>query len=125
MDIPFISEWIDEWVRGTWEKYHVSVVAFSFDWVENFYDKEDLWPSTHRKTGRHSWRKYDYDIKQKSNLFNLDLLYRKMPKKAFIKSRKQEFEVLMMYNWLHSLEGDDENYWQEYLGKVLSALAKE
>lgn len=104
-DIPFISESIDEWVRGTWEKYKVSVVAFSFDWVEYFYDKEDLWPSTHKKKGRHSWRKYDYDIRQKSNLFNLDSLFRKMPRKAFTKGRKQEFEILMMYHWLHSLEG--------------------
>jgi len=124
-DVPFISESIDEWVRGTWEKYHVSVVAFSFDWVEYFYDKEELWPSSHRKKGEHSWRKYDYDIKQKSNLFNLDSLYRKMPKKAFIKGRKQELEILMMYNWLHSLVGDDGNYWKEYLDIVLPSLVQE
>ncbi len=63
-------------------------------------------------------------IGKKSNLFNLDSLYRKMPKKSFIKGRKQEFEILFMYYWLHDMEGDDEGYWQEYLEKVLPTLKK-
>jgi len=125
MDMQFISEDVNEWIKTTWEKYQVSVVAFAYGWVNHFYDNENLWPSTHRKKSQQSWRKYDYDIKQKSNLFNLDSLYRKMPKKAFVKGRKQDFELLMMCDWLHSLEGDDENYWQEYLDKVLPALNKE
>ena len=28
---------------------------------------------------------------------------------------------LMMYFWLHQIEGDDSGYWQEYLEKVLLA----
>lgn len=42
-----------------------------------------------------------------------------MPKKVFIKGRKQEFEILMMYFWLHEMEGDEESYWQEYLNQTL------
>lgn len=101
------------------------VMAFADDWVNYFYQNEDLWPVTHRKKSQHSWRKYDYDIKQKSNLFNLDSLYRNMPKKPFTKGRKQEFEVLMTYFWLHNLVGDGEGYWQEYLSKVLPTLKQE
>ncbi|GAA0815710.1 MULTISPECIES: hypothetical protein [Clostridium] len=52
----------------------------------DFYENEDIWLSTHRKKNQYTWRKYDY--KQKSNLFNLDSLYRKMPKKAFVKGSK-------------------------------------
>ena len=73
----------------------------------------------------YNWKKYDYDYRQKSNLFNLDSLYRKMPKKSFIKGRKQEFEILFMYYWLHDMEGDDEGYWQGYLEKVLLSIKKE
>ena len=44
-----------------------------------------------------------------------------MPKKSFIKGRKQELEILMMYYWLQDIEGDRE-YWKEYLDAVLPAL---
>ena len=42
-----------------------------------------------------------------------------MPKKTFVKGRKQEIEILLMYYWLHDMEGDND-YWQEYLGKVVT-----
>ncbi|WP_312522433.1 hypothetical protein [Anaerospora sp.] len=116
----FITDEIDNWIKDTWAKYQVNVFAFACDWADYFYNNENLWPSTHRKKSQYSWRKYDYDIRQKSNLFNLDSLYRKMPKKPFTKGRKQEFEMLMMYFWLHSLEGDEGNYWDEYLNSILS-----
>lgn len=118
-DVPFISEEVNEWIENTWTKHNVNVVAFAHDWVNRFYDAEDSWPATHREKSQDSWHKYDYDRKQKTNLFNLDSLYRKMPKKSFTRGRKQEFEILMMYFWLHSIVGDDEGYWQEYLKKVL------
>lgn len=117
-----ISDEIREWIESTWEKYQVNVWAFVYHWGEYFYDNEDLWPATHRRKSKYNFRKYDYDIKQKSNLFNLDSLYRKMPKKSFTRGRKQEFEILMMHYWLHSLEGDDDGYWQEYLEKTLPYL---
>jgi len=122
VDLPFISEEMNNWIDSTWAKHKVNVVAFAYDWIDRFYNAEDTWPVTHRRKTNNSWRKYDYDHKQKSNLFNLDSLYRKMPKKSFTKGRKQEFEVLMMYIWLHSMVGDDEGYWQEYLEKVLPSL---
>jgi hypothetical protein len=46
-----------------------------------------------------------------------------MPKKSFIKGRKQELEILFMYYWLHDMEGDSD-YWQEYLEMVLLGLKK-
>lgn len=122
--IPSISEEITDWINKTWAKHQVNLLAFTYDWINIFFDNEDIWPSTHRKKSQHTWRKYDYDYKQKSNLFNLDSLYRKMPKKSFIKGRKQEFEILLMYYWLNDMDGD-KDYWQEYLEAVLPALKKE
>lgn len=121
---PSISEEITDWVDKTWAKHQVNLLAFAYDWINCFYENEDIWPSTHRKKSQYTWRKYDYDYKQKSNLFNLDSLYRKMPKKLFVKGRKQELEILFMYYWLHDMEGDND-YWQEYLETVLPALNKE
>ena len=119
--IPFITDEITEWVEQTWIKNNVNLAAFSYNWINMFFDHDDIWPSTHRKKSDNSWRKFDYDYKQKSNLFNIDSLYRKIPKKSFIKGRKQELEILFMYYWIHDIEGDKE-YWQEYLEKVLPDL---
>lgn len=121
-DNDIASEKINCWLNSTWEKYHVNLFKFACNWAEYFFENENLWPTTHRTKSKYSFRKYDYTIKQKSNLFNIDSLYRKMPKKIFIKGKKQELEILMMYYWLHSLEGDDENYWDEYLEKTLPSL---
>ncbi|WP_346936031.1 hypothetical protein [Clostridium sp.] len=121
---PIISDEINDWIDKTWAKHQVNLLAFAYDWINSFYDSEDIWPSTHRKKSLNTWRKYDYDYKQKSNLFNLDSLYRKMQKKSFTKGKKQEFEILFMYYWLHDMEGDND-YWQEYLEAVLPALKKE
>lgn len=122
--IPSITEEITDWIDKTWAKYQVNLLAFAYSWINSFYDNEDVWPLTHRKKSQYTWRKYDYDYKQKSNLFNLDSLYRKMPKKSFTKGRKQEFEILLMYYWLHDMEGDND-YWQEYLEIVLLGLKRE
>ncbi|HFK1452144.1 hypothetical protein [Bacillus pacificus] len=116
----FITEEINEWIEKTWSKYQVNVVAFAFDWVHRFYDNPDTWYAKHKRTSQNDFEEYEYDIKQKYNLFNLDSLYKRMLKKSFIKGRKQEFEILMMYCWFHDIENDEENYWQEYLTKALT-----
>ncbi|MHB1654210.1 MAG: hypothetical protein ACYCVD_17300 [Desulfitobacteriaceae bacterium] len=94
-DKPFISEGINDWHENPWAKHQVNILSFTFDWVNYFNNNEDLWPTSHRRKSQYTWRKYDYDIKQKSNLFILDLIYRKIPKKSFAKGRKQEFEILI------------------------------
>lgn len=90
----------------------MNLLLFAYDWVDRFYDNEKSWPMTHRIKSNDSWRKYEYDYKQSSNLFNLNDLYKRLPKKSFIKARKQELEILMMYYWLHSIDGD-ESYWDD------------
>jgi hypothetical protein len=120
-DIPFISEDINNWIDDTWTKHQVKITAFAFNWVSYFYDHQEIWPSTHRKKSLETWRKYEYDYRQGSNLFNLNSLYVRMPKKSFTRGKKQEFEILMMYFWIHEFDGDDD-YWQEYLGKVLPTI---
>jgi tetrahydromethanopterin S-methyltransferase subunit G len=122
--VPTISEEISDWLENTWTKHQVNLATFAYNWINRFYDNEDMWPASHRKKSQYSFRRYDYDYKQKSNLFNINSLYRKIPKKSFIKGRKQELEILFMYYWLHDMEGDDEGYWQEYLEMVLPALER-
>ena len=121
-DFPFISDQINEWLDMTWAKNNVSLTAFAYYWAERFLDNKDSWPATHRKKSNDPYFKYEYDHKQKSNLFNLDSMYRRIPKKSFTKGKKQEFEIILMYFWLHSINGDEDGYWQDYLEKVFPSL---
>ena len=114
---PEINEEIDEWLENTKNKYGVNIYAFVFDWINYFCDSPELWGSKHKKKAKESYRKYEYDYKNGDNLFNIDSLYRNMPKKSFTKGKKQEFEILLMYCWLHEMEGEDED-WDEYIEKI-------
>jgi len=44
-----------------------------------------------------------------------------MPKKSFIKGKKQYFETIMMYCWLYDIMRD-KNYWNEYLDSIYPNL---
>ncbi|WP_317956387.1 hypothetical protein [Paenibacillus chitinolyticus] len=112
-----IIDEIDEWIEKTWQKYKVDILAFCSDWVHRFYDNENSWPASHRRKSDIQWRKYEYDYKQKSNLFNLNPLFTRISGKPYIKGKKQYLEIIMMYFWIHQIEGDEDNYWQEYLEK--------
>lgn len=122
--IPTINEEIDDWVEKTKNRYGVNLYRFACDWAMYFYNDKDLWSIDHKikaKDTPYVW--YDYNYKNGNNLFNIDSLYRNMPKKTFTKGKKQEFEILLMYYWLHDIYGDDD-YWQEYLDKVLNGKTK-
>lgn len=114
----YISEEIGEWLNKSWNKYQVNLLAFASDYISRFYDNEETWDVKHRIRSKDSWRKYEYDYKQKNNLFNINSLYRRISNKPFIKGKKQFLEILLMYSWTHDIEGD-ESYWQEYIKKTL------
>ncbi len=118
-----ISEDINEWIHATYRKHGVNIYNFCCEWVSYFSDHPEMWPKGHRLKSAYYSKEakirisdsmyWDYDYKQKSNLFGLDALYTKMPKKSFTRGKKQEFEAVLMYCWLHKVEANDE-YWHEY-----------
>lgn len=127
----FILESINEWMEETYKNYEVNIYNFCNEYIELFYESPEKWPPGHKKKGKYydqrseiSYRHssslvWEYDIKQKNNLFGLDMLYRNMPKKDFLKGRKQELEVVLMYCWVNWWGGDEDNYWDEYI-KIVS-----
>ena len=127
----YISESINAWILETYNKYGVNILNFCEEWAHYFFDCPEIWPKGHKVKSKYYDKRneykdikisdsfyWNYDYKQKSNLFGLDTLYRNMPKKSFIKGRKQEFEATLMYYWLHNIDGDEE-YWEEYSQNVL------
>lgn len=128
-----VCESVDEWIKETYQKHGVNIYNFCEEWIRTFSESPDNWPRTHKKKSQHydeyikqdarisKSMLWDYDYKQKSNLFNLDTLYRNMPKKSFTRNRKQHFETLLLYCWLHYWE-NDEDYWNEYMDVVSLSL---
>ncbi|MEN2468109.1 hypothetical protein [Ornithinibacillus sp. JPR2-1] len=115
----YIAEEINEWVEKTWLNYQVNLFEFASNWVSRFFNNEDKWPIKHRIKSDETWMKYDYDIKQKSNLFNINLFYKKVSNKPFLRGKKQFLEILLMYSWINEIDDSQADYWEEYLTKVL------
>lgn len=127
----FISDDVNDWIHSTYRKCGGNIYNFCYEWAHSFYAYPELWPRGHKKKSQYYEERskyskvtlsdpffWDYDYKQKSNLFGLDALYKNMPKKDFIRGKKQGFEAVIMYCWLHGVSGDDE-YWHEYSNNVL------
>ena len=123
---PFQEEYIlpgdlNDWVRKTYNKYGVNLYAFCSSYLWWFDQSPETWPKSRKKKGKHSdiytpkdplyW---DYDCRPEDNRFNINELYRRLPKKQFIKGKKQDLEAVMMYIWLFELVGRDEDFWPEY-----------
>ena len=111
------SDGLTDWLNQTRNKYKVNISIFAQYWVKHFYDNEDMWPVTHRSESAFKYKKYDYNYKQKNNLFNLDTLFGRICTKPFMKGRKKDLEVLMMYYFMNEYIGDQE-YWLYYYKKA-------
>jgi hypothetical protein len=97
----YISENINEWIEKTYKKYGVNIFNFCWKYIESYFETPEKWPVGHKKKGPYydkqseypyklsSWEIWEYDVRQKSNLFGLDMLYRNMPKKDFTKQCQQ------------------------------------
>ncbi len=109
--VNYIFEYFNNYLNIT-ELEEITIARVNY-----FYETPEIWGSKHKKKNNESYRGYEYDYKNGDNLFNIDSLYRNMPKKPFTKGKKREFEILFMYFWLHEMEGNDED-WDEYLNKI-------
>lgn len=129
---PHITDSIDEWISKTYLKYGVNMYDFCSEYIFEFLEEPDRWPKAHKKRSEYyeEYSKsdskykmsksflYDYDFKQKNNLFGLDSLYREMPKKPFVKGKKQEIECVFMYIYCHEW-ANEEQYWEDYSEKMI------
>lgn len=115
--IPDISPKITKWLKDTVDKYNVNIAMGLENYLSGYWENQEAWPARSRIKLEHPIldRKYRYNYQRKTNVFNIDGLYNRLAHKPFIKGRKKQMEILMMYFWLHSIDGDDEDYWNEYL----------
>ncbi len=123
---PFQEEYIlpgdvNDWVRKTYYKYGVNLYAFADSYINWFLQSPEVWPKN-RKSRFESRNIYTpddfmywhYDCRPDDNRFNINELYRRIPKKPFIKDNKKRLEAVLMYSWLFQIDGEDRQFWGEY-----------
>lgn len=121
-----ITDNIDKWISNTFKKHGVNIFAFCESWCDYYSHTPDLWEKPrkirdhqydsmleYKDYDLHSWMFWDYDYKANGERFGLNTLYRNMPKKDFLKGKKQAFDAVMMHWWTHHYD-DDEKVWAEY-----------
>lgn len=120
-DFPFITEDINNWMENTFSVYGVNIIMFCQKWL-HYFDKTlvSMKPPV-------VWVDDDeyinYSYKTNTNLFDIDSFYTIACNKEFVRGRKQEFECVMMYLWLHGRVIDEE-YWKTYLKMALKVIEK-
>ena len=115
-----INPLITEWIEKTYTNYSINIPTFVSAYCIRFCEKFELEHSGGRR-GRHllyddSYNQYNYKVSK--NLLNIDKIYERHSHKPFIKGHKRELELLLLYEWTHSIV-KDESYWNEYKSKVL------
>lgn len=134
VEFHHITAEIDNWLIDTYRTRNVNLYAFCRTYITEFLWNVKLWPREHKKKSKYyndretymsgSYATIDdrmfwnYDYKQKENLFAIDDLYRRMPKKTFTNGKKQFFETVLLYCYILNCDDSDEEYWQEYLEMV-------
>jgi hypothetical protein len=114
---PQISDSITNWLKNTLLKYNVSITGAIESYLTEFGNNPGSWPPRCRIKSESSFSDYDYNYKVKNNLFNINTFYSKYANKPFIKGKKTELEMVMMYIWSHNM-ADDVDYWNKYLLQV-------
>ena len=87
--IPDISDKITKWLKDTLVKYNVNIARACEGYVDYFWNNPDMWPARSKIKLEHPFadRKYRYDHKRKTNVFNIDGFYNRFANKPFIKGK--------------------------------------
>ena len=115
---------VNDWVNKTYYKHGVNLYTFCMRYIEWFWQSPEVWPksrkSKNEKTNLYTPKEYmywHYDCRPAGNRFNINELYRRLPRKPFLKGSKSRMEAVMMYSWLFEIGADKEEYWKEYCKK--------
>ncbi|WP_313185890.1 hypothetical protein [Lacrimispora sp.] len=113
---PQISERITAWLNDTYIKYNVNLAAAIQKYLLDEFDNNvDMWPpgSKIKSNDPYNVPPYEYNYKKRKNLFNINSYYSKFGNKPFLKGKKKNLEILMMFTWL----GEKDEYFRNYLAE--------
>ncbi len=112
---------VNEWVSKTYYKHGVNLFAFCYEYMNWFWQSPEVWPKNRKSKDQRrtiytpkDFMYWHYDCRYADNRFNINELYRRLPRKPFLKGKKKKLEAVMMYSWLFEIGAGDNNYWGEY-----------
>ncbi len=112
---------VNEWVNKTYYKHGVNLFAFCYEYMNWFWQSPEVWPKNRKSKDQRrtiytpkDFMYWHYDCRYADNRFNINELYRRLPRKPFLKGKKKKLEAVMMYSWLFEIGAGDNNYWGEY-----------
>ena len=112
---------VNEWVNKTYYKHGVNLFAFCYEYMNWFWQSPEVWPKNRKSKDQRrtiytpkDFMYWHYDCRYADNRFNINELYRRLPRKPFLKGKKKKLEAVMMYSWLFEISAGDNNYWGEY-----------
>ncbi len=105
------------WVRDTYRQYGVNLYAFASDLAYLHYQRYVKYErGNYGETGYYV--NY-YNHRYNKNPFGVDQIYEDNKHRPFLDSKRGEFEMLIMHEWLFSMVYDDD-YWSEYVNLCIA-----
>ena len=123
---PVVDDSVDEWVVETYDRYGVNLNEFAQNWAWDYTEHPELWAKGTKKKSEFAglpWVRCDYEYdytKSDKNLFGIDIMYRDMPKHAFLRGKKQEMLTLLIYHGICPGHDNKEanDYWDRYIRRI-------
>lgn len=101
-----------DWVKGVYRKYQVDLLEYSRGVAYHYY--ETYVESKYDRENDTFYYINKYDYRYQENPFDINDIYVRNEHREFIKDKKGELEMLIMYWWLN-YEISDLDYWPEYV----------
>jgi hypothetical protein len=117
--IEFINSDFQQWIDNTNKQYGVNLLKFGFQYADYWYTNYRLWESKCRIVENREFGIYFYEWKKAKDPFSLSILYSKYKHLPYIKNHKKDLEIVVMYFWLTSICGPEEDF-NDYLNSVQS-----
>lgn len=114
------SENLIKYVEKTLKNHNVNLLEWSEKYVFNFSDQFNKWPVGHKVQTEYEGY-YEYDYKQKKNLFNIDVIYGQVSQLPYIKGKKKMLSSLVKIMWANHIDDIDSKtlkVWKEEINNL-------
>ena len=91
---------VNEWVNKTYYKHGVNLFAFCYEYMNWFWQSPEVWPKNRKSKDQRrtiytpkDFMYWHYDCRYADNRFNINELYRRLPRKPFLKGKKRSWKL--------------------------------
>lgn len=116
-DCKFLDNCLVGWIKETYRKYNVNLLAFAYTIADEYYEK--FIEYVHDRISNTSYHVNHYNHRYNEDPFEITDIYNDNKHRPFIDGRKGELEMLIMHDWVFDW-AHDSDYWAEYVNLCVS-----